>query len=175
MDSRTLLDSAKRFIPLAAAAGLALFVGGCMADSGEDENIGTDSESVQGGVHGGVVGTYDVSLADIGEHTGVHAGGPLFADGTVGGGGIQVRNNGDIVVGLYFTTWSWVVPDEVALICFDFEYLQGFSDTGSCPPDVEHCTGTECEEQPVTGNGAPLLIDFTGDGIHDAVIRLTLN
>jgi hypothetical protein len=100
---------------------------------------------------------YTWTLAALGQ--GGWIGGPLFEDGTVGGGGAFSMGNGSVVALFRPTTWSENDADEIT-VCFDVILKKG----AGLPSSL--CIG------PAEVTGTPIRIDFLG-GPH--VFRITEN
>lgn len=84
---------------------------------------------------------YTFTFTDLGQ--GGHGGGRLYADGSARGHVWFSAMNGQVIIHLYATSWSWVVPGETADICFDVHQIKGppllsptacFSDAGIVLP-----------------------------------------
>ncbi len=103
-----------------------------------------------------VVGTF--TLADNGQ--GGWAGGPLLADGTVGGGGALSFANGQVIAKVRGDSWSRAGSQAVN-ICFDVTQTKG--PAGAAGPPVQ------CFTLPVTGT--PIKVSMGGE---TTVIRVTL-
>jgi hypothetical protein len=88
------------------------------------------------------------SLAALGQ--GGWIGGPLFEDGTAGGGGAISLNNGEILADLDPTSWT-EDDDENISVCFDVNVRKGPAD--ALPPSL--CSP---RSQPTT----PVHLDFLG-------------
>lgn len=102
---------------------------------------------------GNTVGTF--TIADLGQ--GAWGGGSLFADGTAQGNVAFSALNGQVIFHIDPTAWSWIVPQQVAEVCFTPHVIRnvvGFP----IPPSF-------CADLPVTGT--PVIVD-------GFVIRLTL-
>jgi hypothetical protein len=85
---------------------------------------------------------YTWTLAALGQ--GGWIGGPLFEDGTVGGGGALSINNGRVLAQFIPTTWTEDANEEIT-ICFDVVVRKG-------PADVlpsELCVSGEATGTPV--------------------------
>ena len=100
---------------------------------------------------------YTWTLAALGQ--GGWIGGPLFEDGTVGGGGAFSMGNGKVVALFRPTTWSENDADEIT-VCFDVILKKG----GGLPSSL--CIG------PAEVTGTPIRIEFLG-GPH--IFRITEN
>ena len=98
---------------------------------------------------------YTWTLAALGQ--GGWIGGPLFEDGTVGGGGAFSMGNGSVVAIFRPTTWSENANEEIT-VCFDIIVKKG----AGLPPSL--CFG------PAEVTGTPIRIDFLG-GPH--IFRIT--
>ena len=99
---------------------------------------------------------YTWTLAALGQEGWI--GGPLFSDGTVGGGGAFSDENGKILADFEPTTWSENAAGEVT-VCFDIVQKRGPS---VLPSSL--CFG------PVAPNGTPTKIIFLGE---EHIFRLT--
>jgi hypothetical protein len=111
-----------------------------------------------GALAGGRV-EYSWTLAALGQ--GGWIGGPLFADGTVGGGGAFSAANGQLLADFNPTTWSENAAGLVT-VCFDITVRKGPS--GVLPPTL--CLG------PVPPTGTPITIIFAGE---EHIFRVTEN
>lgn len=100
---------------------------------------------------------YTWTLAALGQ--GGWIGGPLFEDGTVGGGGAFSMGNGSVIALFRPTTWSENAADEIT-VCFDVILKKG----AGLPSSL--CIG------PAEVTGTPIRIDLLG-GPH--VFRITEN
>jgi len=100
---------------------------------------------------------YTWTLAALGQ--GGWIGGPLFEDGTVGGGGAFSMANGSVVALFRPTTWSENAADEIT-VCFDVILKKG----AGLPSSL--CIG------PAEVTGTPIRIDLFGD---PHVFRITEN
>lgn len=100
---------------------------------------------------------YTWTLAALGQ--GGWIGGPLFEDGTVGGGGAFSMGNGSVIALFRPTTWSENAAEEIT-VCFDVILKKG----AGLPPSL--CIG------PAEVTGTPIRIDFLG-GPH--IFRITEN
>ncbi len=103
-----------------------------------------------------VVGTY--SFVDLGQ--GGWAGGPLFADGTVGGGGAFSFDNGKNVGTIEATSWSPAGTGFINL-CF----------TDTATKGALLFPSPACFTLPVTGT--PIKVSFAPGEL--SVLRVTLN
>lgn len=126
--------------------------------------------------HGAVVGSY--SIVDF--ELGIHGGGPLFADGTVGGN-VAVNlsafgsESGDLIFQLRPTTWYYddFIPglnSEGIILNYQVEAVKG------TPPPIGYPPGTFSDFAPITGT--PTRIDIPPAntvGHPDLLIRVTLN
>ena len=92
---------------------------------------------------------YTWSLAALGP--GGWIGGPLFEDGTVGGGGAISLNHGQILADLDPTGWT-EDDDENITVCFDVNVRKGPAD--ALPASL--CT------PPTQPTGTPVHLDFLG-------------
>lgn len=92
---------------------------------------------------------YTWSLAALGE--GGWIGGPLFEDGTVGGGGAIALNHGEVLASLDPTGWT-EDDDENITVCFDVTIRKG-------PADA--LPGSLCSP-PTQATGTPVHLDFLG-------------
>jgi len=90
------------------------------------------------------VGTY--TITDLGQ--GAWGGGPLNADGTLGGGASYSAGNGSLVGKLVPTTWSFVNGKTAVSLCFIVQPIKG-------PPLFP----SGCLVVPVTGT--PIVIEGT--------------
>ncbi len=100
---------------------------------------------------------YTWTLAALGQ--GGWIGGPLFEDGTVGGGGAFSTGNGSVIALFRPTTWSENAADEIT-VCFDVIPKKG----AGLPSSL--CIG------PAEVTGTPIQLDLFG-GPH--VFRITEN
>jgi hypothetical protein len=100
---------------------------------------------------------YTWSLVALGQ--GGWIGGPLFDDGSVGGGGHISLNNGQLVASLDPTFWT-EDNDENISVCFDVHIRKGPQD--ALPP-------TLCSP-PTQPTGGPVHLDFLG---IDHIFRIT--
>ena len=84
---------------------------------------------------------YTFTFTDLGQ--GGHGAGPLYADGSANGHMAFSAMDGQVIVHLHATSWSWVVPGETIDICFDVHQIKGppllppsicFSDAGIILP-----------------------------------------
>jgi hypothetical protein len=98
---------------------------------------------------------YTWTLAALGQ--GGWIGGPLFEDGSVGGGGAFSMGNGKVVALFRPTTWSENDADEIT-VCFDVIQKKGVG----LPSSI--CIG------PAEVTGTPIRIDLFG-GPH--IFRIT--
>ena len=92
---------------------------------------------------------YTWNLVALGQ--GGWIGGPLFEDGTVGGGGALSLNNGDILASLDPTGWT-EDDDENISVCFDVNIRKG-------PADALPASLCSPPSQPT---GTPVHLDFLG-------------
>ena len=92
---------------------------------------------------------YTWSLVALGQ--GGWIGGPLFDDGTVGGGGHISLNNGQLVASLEPTFWT-EDDDENITVCFDIHIRKGPAD--ALPPSL--CA------PPTQPTGTPVHLNFLG-------------
>lgn len=99
---------------------------------------------------------YTWTLAALGQEGWI--GGPLFADGTVGGGGAFSDANGQVLADFEPTTWSENAGGQVT-ICFDIVQKRGPS---VLPPSL--CFG------PVAPTGTATKIIFLGE---EHIFRVT--
>ncbi len=67
---------------------------------------------------------YTFTFTDLGQ-PGAHGGGPLYADGTAGGGITLSALDGQVIVDLEATSWSEIIPGELVDICFDTVPIKG--------------------------------------------------
>jgi hypothetical protein len=100
---------------------------------------------------------YTWTLSALGQ--GGWVGGPLFADGTVGGGGAFSFSNGRVLADIAPTTWSENAAGEVT-VCFNIIERRG--PPGALPPAL--CFG------PATPTGTATKIIFLGD---EHIFRVT--
>jgi hypothetical protein len=100
---------------------------------------------------------YTWTLAALGQEGWI--GGPLFADGTVGGGGAFSAANGQILADFAPTTWSENAAGQVT-VCFDIIERRG--PPGALPSSL--CVG------PVAPTGTATKIIFLGE---EHIFRLT--
>lgn len=100
---------------------------------------------------------YTWNLVALGQ--GGWIGGPLFEDGTVGGGGHISLNNGRIIASLDPTFWT-EDGDENISVCFDVHIRKGPQD--ALPPSL--CS------PPTQPTGGPVHLDFLG---IDHIFRIT--
>ena len=100
---------------------------------------------------------YTWTLAALGQ--GGWIGGPLFEDGSVGGGGAFSMGNGSVIALFRPTTWSENAADEIT-VCFDVTLKKG----AGLPSSL--CIG------PAEVTGTPIQIDLFG-GPH--IFRITEN
>lgn len=84
---------------------------------------------------------YTFTFTDLGQ--GGHGGGRLYADGSAEGRITLSAEDGQLIVQIHATSWSWVVPGESVDICFDAQVIKGsqpfppsvcFSDVGIALP-----------------------------------------
>jgi len=83
---------------------------------------------------------YTFTFTDLGQ--GGHGGGRLYADGSADGRITLSAEDGQLIVQIHATSWSWVVPGESVDICFDVQVIKGppfppslcFSDAGIALP-----------------------------------------
>lgn len=106
---------------------------------------------------GGRQVVYTFAVADLGQ--GVWGGGPLNADGSVGGHIAFSAGNGQLIYHLHGAFWFEPFPGFL-VICFTVHAIKG-----PAPPSP-FCAG-------VFVSGTPVLIDFDGDGNPDFMIRAT--
>ena len=92
---------------------------------------------------------YTWTLAALGQ--GGWIGGPLFEDGTVGGGGAISLSNGDILADLDPTSWT-EDDNENITVCFDINIRKG---------DADALPGQLCSP-PTPPTGTPVHLDFLG-------------
>jgi hypothetical protein len=92
---------------------------------------------------------YTWNLVALGQ--GGWIGGPLFEDGSVGGGGAISLNNGDILASLDPTGWT-EDDDENISVCFDVNIRKG-------PADALPASLCSPPSQPT---GTPVHLDFLG-------------
>ena len=120
---------------------LVLIIGGAAVVFGMVATLGASKASAKP--------EYTWNLAALGQ--GGWIGGPLFEDGTVGGGGAISLNNGDILADLDPTGWT-EDDDENISVCFDVNIRKGSPDalpTSLCSP-------------PTQPTGTPVHLDFLG-------------
>jgi hypothetical protein len=99
--------------------------------------------------------SYTWTLAALGQ--GGWVGGPLFADGTAGGGGALSVNNGQLIERFRPTTWSEPV-DGVIHICLNVSQIKPAGGPSS----------TQCFDLPETG--APIKVTLFGT---EHILRVT--
>ena len=102
---------------------------------------------------------YTWTLAALGQ--GGWIGGPLFKDGSAGGGGAFSAGNGTVIARFEPTTWT-EGPNELITVCFDVSILKG--PANAFPPTL--CVG------PAEVTGTPIKIFLFG-GEH--IFRITEN
>jgi hypothetical protein len=102
---------------------------------------------------------YTWTLAALGQ--GGWIGGPLFEDGSAGGGGAFSAGNGKLLARFDPTTWSENSSDQIT-ICFDVTVVKGPSN--AFPPTI--CMG------PADVTGTPIKIMLFGE---DHIFRITEN
>lgn len=102
--------------------------------------------TVSAGARGGDV-EYTWTLAAL--EQGGWLGGPLFADGSAGGGGAFSDENGEILARLQPVSWT-EDADENITVCFDVTIRKGPAD--ALPPQI--CT----PPSPVTGTPVKMII-----------------
>jgi hypothetical protein len=100
---------------------------------------------------------YTWSLVSLGQDGWI--GGPLFEDGTVGGGGAFSANNGKLRAHFDPTTWSEDAGGNLT-ICFDITIVRGRPD--ALPPSL--CIG------PTPPTGTPTHLELLG---QDHIFRIT--
>jgi hypothetical protein len=93
-----------------------------------------------------VSGTY--AIADLGQ--GGWGGGPLYADGSVGGSGALSFSNGQVIGRVTGGTWSLGAGPTVT-ICLDFQQTKG--PAGAIPPSL--CFGPLVPGKPVVVPDSP--------------------
>ena len=124
-----------------------------------------------------ILGTFCLSMALSGSHAsagrveytwtlsalgqGGWIGGPLFEDGTVGGGGAFSAGNGSVIARFDPTTWTEDSADRIT-ICFDVTIHKG--PAGALPATI--CMG------PADVTGTPVRIQLFGS---DHIFRITEN
>lgn len=86
-------------------------------------------------------------------------GGPLFADGTVGGGGAFSLENGQVLADIAPTSWTENAAGEIT-VCVDI--IQRKGPAGALPPTL--CIG------PVAPTGTPIHMLLLG---KDHIFRIT--
>lgn len=105
---------------------------------------------------------YTWTLAALGQ--GGWFGGPLFADGTAGGGGNIAIDNGSTIINVRPTSWSEPQP-ELIDICFTARTIKG-----SGPATFSFCISDLIPTLlPVTGT--PVKVDLPNLGPH--IVRVT--
>jgi len=92
---------------------------------------------------------YTWTLAALGQ--GGWIGGPLFEDGTVGGGGAFSADNGRLLARFIPTTWTEDASERIT-VCFDVEIRKG--PPGALPPTI--CLG------PAEVTGTPVKVMLFG-------------
>jgi len=102
---------------------------------------------------------YTWTLAALGQ--GGWIGGPLFEDGTVGGGGAFSAGNGKLLARFDPTTWTENSSDQIT-ICFDVTVMKGPSN--ALPPTI--CLG------PAAVTGTPIKVTLFGS---EHIFRITEN
>ena len=100
---------------------------------------------------------YTWTLAALGQDGWI--GGPLFEDGTVGGGGAFSDNNGDLLAHFSPTGWTEDASGDIT-VCFDITISRGPAD--ALPPSL--CVG------PAEVTGTPVRLQLLGE---DHVFRIT--
>lgn len=112
-----------------------------------------------------VVGTY--SVADMGAG-GAWQGGPLYADGSLGGGGMvefPPPDGGQVVLLVTPLTWQYTDnTDSAVLLCFDLTQLQPKPESTFpvCAPPLPVTGGTVQLVDPGTGALAEIHVSFFG-------------
>ena len=100
---------------------------------------------------------YTWSLAALGQDGWI--GGPLFEDGSVGGGGAFSANNGQLRAHFNPTTWTEDAAGDIT-VCFDISIQKGPAD--ALPPSL--CIG------PAAVTGTPVHLELLGE---DHIFRIT--
>lgn len=100
---------------------------------------------------------YTWTLAALGQDGWI--GGPLFEDGSVGGGGAFSEDNGQVLAHFDPTTWSEDASGNVT-VCFDITIRKG--PAGVLPPSL--CIG------PAAPTGTPVHLQLLGE---DHIFRIT--
>lgn len=100
---------------------------------------------------------YTWTLAALGQ--GGWIGGPLFEDGSVGGGGAFSVGNGRVVARFLPTSWTEDASERIS-VCFDVDIIKGPS--GALPPTI--CT------PPTEPNGTPEKVILFGS---EHIFRIT--
>jgi hypothetical protein len=100
---------------------------------------------------------YTWTLAALGQDGWI--GGPLFEDGTVGGGGAFSANNGHLLAHFDPTVWTEDASENIT-VCFDITIQKGPAD--ALPPPL--CVG------PAEVTGTPVHLELLG---QDHIFRIT--
>jgi hypothetical protein len=114
-------------------------------------SVGASKVRAAGGVE------YTWTLAALGQDGWI--GGPLFEDGTVGGGGAFSDNNGQLRAHFDPTVWTEDASGDVT-VCFDITITKGPAD--ALPPSL--CIG------PSEVTGTPIHLQLLGE---DHIFRIT--
>jgi hypothetical protein len=100
---------------------------------------------------------YTWTLAALGQDGWI--GGPLFENGSVGGGGAFSANNGELIAHFDPTTWTEEANGDIT-VCFDITIRKGPDD--ALPPSL--CVG------PAEVTGTPVHVELLG---QDHIFRIT--
>jgi hypothetical protein len=100
---------------------------------------------------------YTWTLAALGQDGWI--GGPLFDDGSVGGGGAFSADNGRLLANFHPTVWTEDASENIT-VCFDITIHKGPDD--ALPPSL--CVG------PAAVTGTPVRIELLGE---DHIFRIT--
>ena len=100
---------------------------------------------------------YTWTLAALGQDGWI--GGPLFEDGTVGGGGAFSADNGHLLAHFDPTVWAEDANEDIT-VCFDIKIKRGPAD--ALPPSL--CVG------PAAVTGTPIHVQLLGT---DHIFRIT--
>jgi hypothetical protein len=126
-------------------------VGGLVAMLGLVASLGASRVRAAGPVE------YTWTLAALGQDGWI--GGPLFEDGSVGGGGAFSDNNGELLA--HFSPTEWTEDASGAItVCFDITVQKGPAD--ALPPSL--CIG------PAAVTGTPVHLELLGE---DHIFRIT--
>jgi hypothetical protein len=106
---------------------------------------------------------YTWTLAALGQ--GGWIGGPLFADGTAGGGGNIAVGNGSSIINVRPTSWSEPQP-ELIDICFTARTIKGDG-----PATFSFCLSDPPTSTLLPVTGTPVKVDLPGLGPH--IVRVT--